>query len=52
MYIEHFDTLKAATDNYKKAIENEALTVYLTEEELHWDGNGDSEDKILATYQD
>ena len=51
MYIEHFDTLEAATNNYKKAIEDAANIVYILEEELHWSGSGDSENKILATYQ-
>lgn len=52
MYIEHFNTLEAARENYKKAIEDEALTVYLLEEELHWNGSGDSEDRILETYHE
>ena len=51
MYIEHFNTLKTAKDVFKQAIKDEAETVYLTEEELHWSGSGDSEDKVLATYK-
>ena len=51
MNIEHFDTLEAATNNYKKAIEGAANIVYILEEELHWSGSGDSENRILATYQ-
>ena len=51
MYIEHFNTLEAAKANFEKAIQDEAETVYLIEEELHWSGNGDSENKVLEKYQ-
>ena len=51
MYIEHFNTLEAARANFEKAIQDEAETVYLIEEELHWSGSGDSENIILEKYQ-
>ena len=50
LYIEHFNTLEAAKENFEKAIEDEAETVYLVEEEVHWNGSGDSENKVLAKY--
>ena len=50
LYIEHFNTLEAAKENFKKAIEDEAETIYLVEEEVHWRGTGDSENKVLAKY--
>lgn len=51
MYIEHFNTLEAAKANFEKAIQDEAETVYLIEEELHWSGSGDSENIVLEKYQ-
>ena len=50
LYIEHFNTLKAAKKNYEKAIKDEAKIVYLVEEEVHYDRSNDSVDKVLAKY--
>lgn len=51
MYIEHFNTLEAAKANFEKAVQDEAETVYLIEEELHWSRSGDSENIVLEKYQ-
>ena len=50
LYIEHFNTLEAAKENFEKAIEDEAETVYLVEEEVHYDTSNDSVNKVLAKY--
>lgn len=51
LFIEHFNTLEEATAAYNDAIEHEAETVYLLEEEVHWQASGDSENIILSTYR-
>lgn len=51
LFIEHFNTLEAATAAYKDAIEHEAETVYLLEEKVHWQATEDSTNIILSTYR-
>lgn len=51
MFIDHFNTLESATEEYNKAIKDECDFCYLLETEAEYTTTGDSCNKILSTFK-